>query len=557
MLKRFNGVEVGKLTGQLHLKLDEIVWKVQNNSTNIHVNYKNIVKHMVAGRGDSFLLKIITEENKSHIFIFNNIDDREAARSHLNSILCPVPSVPQKINENNETQQKILDCNSSLRVLYDELVPSILNHNEFWESRGELLQNEINLKKENQATTGGDKVTTSTRKHQFKVTPAFIEETFKKNPTLQTAYNKQVPLLMTEHQFWSKYFQSQFLFQPRAGMDTSTEKERKDKGGKDNNNISISWEQRDTVVISQDLYDPTVDLRNNNEFHNDISDDLLSARQYKFSKKYAQRQELIRKYNAHAANLVSQIVEIDDDNDEINSNSNLLSARNVINNNNNNANNKRKRSDNDDNSMTKEVNASAIKFEPDESLLRTRKKFASVSRLDDLVGSDDDHLVDMVVTEPQIKKEKLDRPQSLQNASLDNIKKFMVSSVSKITFWDPSQNNNKKEKKNIEKFDEKNLTQMKDIYNEIYARRNDFVDEPDAEDEIHKLYASVTELLRHYWAAVLRKDNDKIKRLRPSLSKYLQQLELANIERKKEDEMMFDYSYLVNSLKEALQRQST
>ncbi len=44
-------------------------------------------------------------------------------------------------------QQKILDSQSTLQALYDELVPSILTHNEFWESRQELLQAEINLKK--------------------------------------------------------------------------------------------------------------------------------------------------------------------------------------------------------------------------------------------------------------------------------------------------------------------------------------------------------------------------------------------------------------------------
>lgn len=127
------------------------------------------------------------------------------------------------MNENNATQQKILDSNSSLKTLYDELVPSILTHNEFWDSRQELLQNEANIKKgtfskeisyfisyidfsENQESVSGDKLNI-TRKHQFKVTPAFIEETFKKNPSLQTAYHKQVPLLVcTEKAFHFPFF---------------------------------------------------------------------------------------------------------------------------------------------------------------------------------------------------------------------------------------------------------------------------------------------------------------------------------------------------------------
>lgn len=95
-MKKFNGVIVGKLTGQLQLKANEIAWKDKSNTSPINVKYKDIVKHMVAARGDSFLLKIIVEDNKSFIFTFNNVNDREAARDHLTLILQKEEKAPQR-----------------------------------------------------------------------------------------------------------------------------------------------------------------------------------------------------------------------------------------------------------------------------------------------------------------------------------------------------------------------------------------------------------------------------------------------------------------------------
>lgn len=57
---------------------------------------------------------------------------------------------------------------------------------------------------------------------------------------------------------------------------------------------------------------------------------------------------------------------------------------------------------------------------------------------------------------------------------MGNIKKYMISTVSNITFWDPTQPN--KKQKNQQQFNEENLSQMKAIYNEIYSKRNEFVD---------------------------------------------------------------------------------
>jgi hypothetical protein len=80
--------QLGKAVGELNLKENELEWTASSTKLCIHVNMilsmrlsvvfplSHCVEHMVAVKGDVFLLKIDLVTNRSHVFSFKNLATR-------------------------------------------------------------------------------------------------------------------------------------------------------------------------------------------------------------------------------------------------------------------------------------------------------------------------------------------------------------------------------------------------------------------------------------------------------------------------------------------------
>lgn len=129
-------------------------------------------------------------------------------------------------HQDQKRKQSLLDADNSLRKEYNELVGSgIINSEEFWSTRTHLL-----LKQECSDLLSNKGMSSSLliEKADFKnnktiqINAEVIQEIFTINPIVQTVYEKKVPHEMTEGEFWTQYFLSEYFTRDKAHLQSKS-----------------------------------------------------------------------------------------------------------------------------------------------------------------------------------------------------------------------------------------------------------------------------------------------------------------------------------------------
>lgn len=178
-----------------------------------------------------------------------------------NNNLKPPPQ-PRIKQEERDQRVELLKRNRELRSLHEQLVGSkAITDDEFWESRKTMLHSEMSRTAQKQGFSSlllsDVRPDSQTDTVHFKLTPQKIHQIFIERPAVKKSYDAKVPTLMTEQQFWTKYFEARHFYQENRRETISTLPD-------DDFYKLVSQEEENTepVVIKRKLQniDPTVDV---------------------------------------------------------------------------------------------------------------------------------------------------------------------------------------------------------------------------------------------------------------------------------------------------------
>ncbi|KAL6046693.1 General transcription factor IIH subunit putative, variant 2 [Balamuthia mandrillaris] len=130
--------------------------------------------------------------------------------------------------EEAKQRAALLAGNDTLRALHDELVISgIISEEEFWSSRKQMLETEAQSVAKQQRGMSSELLAdvkpaleTCNAVH-YRLTPTVIRQIFVEYPAVKKAYEEWVPDKLSETEFWTKYFQSQYFHKSRGGGSSS------------------------------------------------------------------------------------------------------------------------------------------------------------------------------------------------------------------------------------------------------------------------------------------------------------------------------------------------
>lgn len=122
--------------------------------------------------------------------------------------------------DNSEQKLKLLEADSHLRNQYRELVTDgkLISDADFWSTRQHLLSEREIIDASAKRGMVPSMVDKKLLSHGNKVTltTELIQRIFLLYPTVEIVYQAKVPLEMTEQEFWSMYFQSEYFLRDQG-----------------------------------------------------------------------------------------------------------------------------------------------------------------------------------------------------------------------------------------------------------------------------------------------------------------------------------------------------
>ncbi len=144
------------------------------------------------------------------------IEDRKKVKELVHKLL---PNFRRKIDKELEDKKQILSENPNLFQLYKDLVPSeIISSEEFWNIYGKEYSKTD--KKQEVAVSGSflaeiKPVADGCNGLKYNLSSDMIECIFKTYPMVKKKYLENVPITMSETDFWIKFFQSHYFHKDR------------------------------------------------------------------------------------------------------------------------------------------------------------------------------------------------------------------------------------------------------------------------------------------------------------------------------------------------------
>lgn len=184
-----------------------------------------------------------------------------------------------------------------------------IKENEFWETLSTKLKDQEWF---NNQTKGPSSLLLSDLKpsgseggqHDLKYTlnPEIIHSIFSTYPAVLRAYQENVPLKLTEREFWTKYFSSQYYYRKKMGLTTGT------KISGDIFDMYADLDDQDLLISPENLvYTPCnnlLDLSSTNQDH------LSSGNRLDVTMRHGSVKEslgLIRRFNRHSEMVLKAI----------------------------------------------------------------------------------------------------------------------------------------------------------------------------------------------------------------------------------------------------------
>eukprot|EP01125_Pyxidicula_operculata_P015078 TRINITY_DN5097_c1_g1_i1.p3 TRINITY_DN5097_c1_g1~~TRINITY_DN5097_c1_g1_i1.p3 ORF type:complete len:288 (-),score=77.53 TRINITY_DN5097_c1_g1_i1:2529-3392(-) len=260
--------------GTLYLTSQRLFW-TNSPDKQLSLPFETIKKHQVSVGSEKVLMKV---EASNSQFVFEFVSnqkekDRQDMKEQLGKKLklkstnsesqsTQGPQQPPTTNSNSTTtsnsggnqqsptvkqsgitvpireREQILKKDADVQRLYNELVgQGILSAEEFWSNRAEMMKRDApQIGTPNQVVGISSTLTNTTIANQiapiretddkvlYQLTAQTIHKIFVEYPAVRLAYKQHVPTEMSEQEFWTKFFQSQYFAKKREGEGGSKER---------------------------------------------------------------------------------------------------------------------------------------------------------------------------------------------------------------------------------------------------------------------------------------------------------------------------------------------
>ncbi|XP_051915864.1 general transcription factor IIH subunit 1 [Hippocampus zosterae] len=296
-----------KQDGTLYLMAERIAWSPEGKDrfTVSHL-YADIRCQKISPDGKAKVqLQLVLHSGESTTFHFSNdstaLKDREAAKELLQQLL---PKFKKKANKELEEKNRMLQEDPVLFQLYKDLVVSqVISAEEFWANRlGGLNHTDPAVCNSKQEVGISGAFLADIRPQtdgcnglRYNLTADIIESIFRTYPAVKQKYCESVPHDLTEKEFWTRFFQSQYFHRDRINTSTQdifTECAKLDEKGLKS-------------IVVQGVKNPLVDLQSLEDNSLDegygvrtpLPSTSNSNRTVKESSNYA----IIKRFNHHSA----------------------------------------------------------------------------------------------------------------------------------------------------------------------------------------------------------------------------------------------------------------
>uniref|UniRef100_A0A915JYX8 BSD domain-containing protein n=1 Tax=Romanomermis culicivorax TaxID=13658 RepID=A0A915JYX8_ROMCU len=196
-----------------------VLWKLRNKFQKISPEGKpKIQLQLCLNDGQNFTFHFCNDKGST-----SQLDDREKVK---NLVQQKLSTTKVKLNTELEMKEKILRENKHLFLMYKELVTTnIIAAEEFWktyakeEFKGAAEESETTAKSQKVGVSSGflSNVvqTDGCNGVKFTLTTDVIQSIFRTYPSVKKKHDELVPATMTETEFWTNFFQSQYFHRDR------------------------------------------------------------------------------------------------------------------------------------------------------------------------------------------------------------------------------------------------------------------------------------------------------------------------------------------------------